>query len=85
MMEAIQALFANKLIVDDRKPILTFRTSSIPILNNILAGDSGEWELLAPNVELWNQLLLVRFDEATAKICFCIVVAGFVRSLKNLE
>ena len=44
------ALFADKLVQDDRAPVATF-----------LDWQGASWGLYAPKWMLWQQLILVRF------------------------
>jgi hypothetical protein len=52
-MKVLQSLFADKLVHDDREPLLSFKSWHDD-------DDGSDWVLLAPNFALWHQLMLVR-------------------------
>lgn len=61
-MNFIKSAFADKAVVDERTPLLTFR----------VLGE--EYGLFAPRVVPWNQLLLVQLLGATAQVAFAIAI-----------
>jgi hypothetical protein len=74
MKALLQSLFADKLVHDDREPLLSFKSSWRDDDD-----DGSDWVLLAPNLALWLQLLLVRVAAAAARnnnstCCFAVVV-----------
>lgn len=63
-MEKLQALFAEKLVVDDREPITTL---NIP-------GLEGEFGLYSPRAAVWNQLLLLVLLQTVLQCAFASVI-----------
>lgn len=86
MIEYIQSFFANKLIIDDRQPIYKFSINHTTFPGIILYWINGktvdndqQWELLSPNFELWNQLLMVRARCIySCAICMSLMMITFL-------
>lgn len=63
-METIRSVFADKLMHDDRNPILTFR----------IYGLDGQYALYPPKAGLWNQLIATILIQLLFQMIFAFVV-----------
>ena len=64
----LQKAFEPKFIVDDRQPIATFK----------LPFSETQWELLAPMIEPWLQLLLFVMVQTVIQSLFAVIIYIFI-------
>lgn len=71
LLETLEGLFADKLIEDDREPILTFE---LPFVES---EQGSMWALYPPKLHLWHQLIMVSCV-ACQLIVSCLSQARFI-------
>src|SRR5210317_2241134 len=64
----LQKAFEQKFIVDDREPVATF---SLPF-------SEAKWELLAPRIEPWIQMLTFVMVQAVIQTLFAAIIYRYI-------
>jgi hypothetical protein len=73
LLETLKGLFADKLIDDDREPIVTFE---LPFVEQT---QGSVWALYPPKLHLWHQLIMVSLLFVVC--CLWFVVCGLLMAL----
>lgn len=68
MLSAVKDLFANKLMEDDREPFLTLE----------IPGWEGQFAVLPPQFQFWNQLLLLLIIQTICTCTFSVIIYKFI-------
>eukprot|EP00980_Cylindrotheca_fusiformis_P001575 scaffold360_cov107-Cylindrotheca_fusiformis.AAC.5 len=69
MITALQKLFEEKYIVDDREPLLIFK---LPFSND------DDWALFAPKAGIWFQMLASAVFQSVIQCIFAVLVYKFI-------
>lgn len=71
LTNTLASAFADKAIVDDRQPVLTFQLPAF-------VSDGGEFGLYAPRAEPWKQMALISIGTAALQVAFAAVMYALI-------